>query len=800
MMAGSPTMAEVRATPWTVHTKKPVSAPPPRKRQRVPTDSSSGTEEAERKRKRRQQTLTQIEFVPRVEVQQDEEDLHPIGVEPRAPGTARTSRTAPRRRTYGRRSTSKFKRNSTLTQMDFLNGYRIFDDEDKDNGTQLLGNDPEQLPQVDGAADRPRRMPVAGPSSRTIQLQDESEKETQKYQPRSKKRRILQEGPVQCNRRTSARLATTRARRSGAGHEAVNDQENEPPSSQESKEARTLLATPSKPRYVIPSSQSPESLPPSTRKKPSANLELAQRRSPMRKRLDIRSSMEASSNAAHPMLQSPKRKVCILRDPAEEPQHIEAVPSPIKRTNHSIWTPPTSSPVRNAQQQAPKPPLLEIKDSAEEESSPRSQHPPVRRNSDEQVKVKESTTDEQPSAKVNVPEIPETSQYETGNGLQSSPIAQETQGTLPSLNGLLGLTDPIAPEQNPVVTPQMLRLAEAQSQLVVAVRDSANPSEPPDSTDRTGPQTVTEPSHDDDDDDDDDALLAPVQENIKPNASGDWDDNEEDEGVEDDFGTPIANDTQFNFELSDRLASSSRNVSPSRSPVRLTQQEAPASASQQLEHELTQALPTPRLVHAPSIQTTTQSIPLNDIVSPTLPSRHTQRVVYPASLPRQSQVSTQDPTQPYRGTSSMQAPSSSFPARQQPATIRIKDSSSMHVPLHDIPSQRHSQPRNIVPASDDDDDLDMADDLDAPHVPPVRQPAPDRSFGQDEDDEDSQVLPPQPARAREASPPKAKKPRLTKPRRPVLNTQVRALIGSSCLDAIPDPPGWSQRSFDDELI
>ena len=796
----SPMMAELKATPWTVRTTKrktPASAPPPRKRQRISTGSSSGNGETERKRNQRQQTLTQIQFVPRVEVQQDVEDFRLIGAQPREPGSGVASRIEPRRRTYGRRSSSKLKRNSTLTQMDFLNGYRILDDVDKDNGMQLLGDDPKQLPQFDGAADRPRRMSAAGPSIRRVQLQDEREEDTQEYQPRNKKRKILQEGPLQGRRRTSARLATTTITRLGAGHEAETAQENEPPSSPKSKEARIVLATPSKPRDVIPSSQSPESLPPSTRKQPLVSLELHRKMPPMKERsVNIKGSarpLEESHNATHPILQSPKRKICISRAPTEGSQHVRAAPSPIKQTNHSIWTFP-SSPVRNAQQQAPKPPLLEIKDRAEEESPPKSQRPPVRRDSDEQVQVKNATRTKQPSAMVNEPEIPEPSQYETGIGLQPSPNAQETQGTLPSLNGMLDLTDPIPPEQNPVVTPQMLVSAGSQNQPVVAVRDFANPSETPDCTDRSIKPTSTNMSQDREG-----ALLAPVQENSKLDASRGWHDNEDDEEQDDEFGTPIANDTQFNFELSDRLASSSRNVSPSLSPVRLAKHEAPASASQQLERELTQALPTPRLVHAPSIQTTTQSIPLNDIVSPSLPPRHTQRVVYPASLPRQSQVSTQDPTQPYAGTSSMPATSSSFQARQQPTTIKIKDSSSMHVPLHEIPSQRHSQPHNVIAASDDVEDIDMADDLDAPYVPPVRQAAPDRSFGQGDDDEDSQVLPP-PVRAEEPSPAKAKKPRLTKPRKPVLNTQVRALIGSSCLDAIPDPPGWSQRSFDDELI
>jgi hypothetical protein len=177
-------------------------------------------------------------------------------------------------------------------------------------------------------------------------------------------------------------------------------------------------------------------------------------------------------------------------------------------------------------------------------------------------------------------------------------------------------------------------------------------------------------------------------------------------------GSSIANSSQFNAELAERIPTSSADASPSR--LTTPSRRKSLSASLQLDHEIELSIPRPNTVHQQSMCSITKTVPLNDTSSsPSLPSRRSQRTVYPASLPRSSQVLTQEPTQPCLSMSSMPLAPSSSPAKSEPAIITIKSSSSVPRPFRDIPSQPHSRLQSLSELNVDlilDDGLDAEDD------------------------------------------------------------------------------------------
>jgi hypothetical protein len=199
-----------------------------------------------------------------------------------------------------------------------------------------------------------------------------------------------------------------------------------------------------------------------------------------------------------------------------------------------------------------------------------------------------------------------------------------------------------------------------------------------------------------------------------------------------DFGSPIKNDTQYNFELQHRTSSPSRSPSQSQQPLpHLGKSEhapvsnpAAVSASRSIQislENLSRPIPTPRLVASspvPSIpyadedsqlqlpelprpstlvtEVSTTRVPLNDTApssSPSVPTNKavTQRSVHPASMPHPSQVSTQEATQAILEHSSLRPLDAPPHTSQSTQRITIKDSSSMRVSLEEIPLYQGSQ-------------------------------------------------------------------------------------------------------------
>lgn len=254
-------------------------------------------------------------------------------------------------------------------------------------------------------------------------------------------------------------------------------------------------------------------------------------------------------------------------------------------------------------------------------------------------------------------------------------------------------------------------------------------------------------------------------------------------------GSSIANDTQFNKDLINRLLTSSPPRQPS-PPVNPTQPPEHQRFGQ--PKDLGDAKSQHHRPPGRQESSTTTTVPLNDHSSPNLPPLPTQHSIHPASLPHPSQISTQDPTQPYLSMSSMPLPHLSSSIRRRPVTVTIKDSSSVPIPLHDIPLQRQSQSQALIhggleeddnsddgyldPASDDAADVAEEQESQLGNVPIVHRKV---------EVDQSQVMVP-------SSPPRVPLPMQFNPR--------DLGISESLLESLPSPPGWSQRSWDDEPL
>jgi hypothetical protein len=190
---------------------------------------------------------------------------------------------------------------------------------------------------------------------------------------------------------------------------------------------------------------------------------------------------------------------------------------------------------------------------------------------------------------------------------------------------------------------------------------------------------------------------------------------EEIEDSESDFGSPIANNTQFNVELGHRTSSpvpTPRLVSRS-SPATITRKPPPVEASSQ------ESLLPRHQTSASITQMSTTRVPLNDMhpspSSPVLPPNKsiTQRSIHPAAMPHPSQISTQEATQAYLGQSSMIAPEQYTTTPRGAEKITIKDSSSIRMPLSQIPVHTESQSQLINDtgyediASEDEGEYDL---------------------------------------------------------------------------------------------
>jgi hypothetical protein len=354
----------------------------------------------------------------------------------------------------------------------------------------------------------------------------------------------------------------------------------------------------------------------------------------------------------------------------------------------------------------------------------------------------------------NEAEIPGTSQVQ---GLQSSPPAA-TQESLPSLQDIVSGGRSAARDAGDERSRDPLpAVPQPGDESPVFVRDFA--AQPLETTIIAG-------------DDSDPVAEEKSNKNVSP--AGDILSREDVPAAADevDFGSPIANDTQFNVDVENRVSSpvppaietpgkGEKNVNAitlsSSSPTpesRRTIHTVDAQTERQEEDEPPQTpMPVPRLVESPIMRThevdmdlgddsdevalpksgllhrssthvSTTKVPLNDTVqqsssSPVLSAKiTTQKSIHPASIPRPSQMSTQEATQAF-------ANMSSYPQRADAEItqrITIKESSSYPVPISQLPQYtgRSQSQYNVdlgvheVFDSEDEEDLD----LDPPSLPP----------------------------------------------------------------------------------
>jgi hypothetical protein len=805
--------------PWTVRTtkrKSPDSAPNPRKRQR--SFEHLEDERASIRRKSRQQTLTQIQFVPNRSQEDKDDNLTPIA-------------TVPRRAPAKQNGARLLKRNSTLTQMDFV--VTCTKDVDQQNELTPIRDGEGILIQLDGTRDapRPRRQsgaPVTVESTSKRKATPIVPHESQEFRPTKKKRKAdikAKEETMEAGSQMPSRMASVKTTRlidllsarhdddhdenlersegpsiiwnaaapSAQDQQALpqktswptSDQEKQHPSQRE-KFGASFLRTPSKKKSIIPSSQSPESLPPSTRKTDALNTGnriLLQERSPLKERsANARLSRQRKDYGAFPLKlqQEPspaKRKICTLKFPrCDLQQERTSVGDGMVVSKHTIWSPPSSSP------RSPVVPMPNIKESIEGSEPKQPAKQPL------QTPIPGPTE----SPEEDEPDILVSSQLNHEQAPFSSAGAIETQEILPSLRGLLGQRHMLEEATTFAGTDNHNQPYNQAGHFNIVVKDFVTDEEQRRAqTQNAGlnqddPPTVGSPSA---------VFVADSQEGSVFALSP---------------GSSIANDTQFNAELAERMPTSSADASPPPSASPTYRRSPSPSPSAQLDREVGLSLPRPNLVHQRSTYSTTKTIPLNDTSSsPSLPSRFAQRTVYPASLPHPSQVSTQDPTQSYLPMSSMPLAPLSSPPKSGPTTITIKDSSSASKPLREIPSQRHSQPKPQSQSPIElglDDCLDAADDEDLDQEPITISDKAECAF--EEQDEDSQVLPKRTHttqgrgqyEARVKATETGSPVRRRRPRKPVIPPEVRAVLGESLLESVPGPPGWSQRSWDDEPL
>ncbi|KAJ9616093.1 hypothetical protein H2204_014087 [Knufia peltigerae] len=682
-----------------------------------------------------QQTLTQVQWVTPVSTSFEQDDsLQEMPL-------ARTAR-----------ARKPKKRNSTLTQMDFFSfpppDHDDFDDE------MMLPNQQHELtlPQFDGPYESPRRPRKRKPHQPTT-TRSAKRKSTaptlhsQEYIPSRKRGNQpgVENGQSVTPRRVSSRIASKQGLPSDAAENleyfqralgVPEDSRKDPiirttPCSLEIKESvdegevitndtktgqTQALRTPKKSRTVILSSQSPESLPPSTRRSTTNTSSIIGRqslRTPLAER-SLNSLLSPSRGLTGKLLDTAKhspgkRKVVVLKLPKRKPAQSSAR---IDDSEAGLWSIPSSSPQLRQPQ---------VDDPQEEQSTTPSLSEVENRNIE--------------------PEIPATSQ---AHAILSSPPDALTQDSLPDLADIVGRRGPIRDEAQTISPLQAAKISEESPTLV---RDFAI------APTRTGRETSKLKSAIDSDIQNDGTL------NEGADASGG--DLHADEVV---FGSPIANDTQFNINLEDRICSPSRqsrtpvgfaetrgmtlsNSSPTprgRSSIHSTKiqsqddelppqtplpyptlVESPYKRTPEVQgnHEEGNKevnLPTPALMHHSSTVVSTTKVPLNDTLqhsssSPLWSARAiTQKSIHPASIPHPSQMSTQEATQASPNMFS-------YPQRhetditQRPDQFTIKDSSSFRVPLSQLPqhvgksqSQYHTGSGiNEVFDSEDEEDLDL---------------------------------------------------------------------------------------------
>lgn len=569
--------------------------------------------------------------------------------------------------------------------------------------------------------------------------------ESQEYRPVTRKRRIEagERDPSSSDRRTSRRLTTKNevfcdpVQNLAYFEEALGTATAKKDNSSEMAEARfpckleikdsvddddldgpgpishlpTLLPqTPKKNRAIVLSSQSPESLPPSTRRTERIRTELPppSQRTPLAERsvnipLGTMSNFSPGKPPRSLRRSAKKKKIITLKLPK---RRQPPGPTRIENSQANLWSIPSSSSPRQRGNRT-------ITDQA----TPQPQMP---------VQVQRQSSDA---------EIPATSQAQL---IQSSPPDVETQDTLPDLTEVIGglRTEKSRSGQVEKTQGQQSSLGSGAAPDTI-VRDFALfPIEK-----RTA--ATRAPG-------DADHLPASLHISLPRGSNRSVQDGDMD--LEDaDFGSPIANNTQFNVAVEHRVSSpppleltqqtetiaAPQLPAPSGTPQRQSlgspdkniPKPAPGGNTELLQTPLPSprlveqstakipqkivldsdddsdemALPKPATLHRSSTHISTTKVPLNDTAqqssSPSLPSTKlgTPRSVHPASLPHPSQMSTQEATQGYLNMSSYPPQHGERSSDDDKAEkITIKDSSSCHVSMSQLPQYaRETQSQQV---------------------------------------------------------------------------------------------------------
>ncbi len=613
----------------------------------------------------------------------------------------------------------------------------------------------------------------------------------------------------------------------------------------------SIPETPRKRRDVIPSSQSPESVTPSSRRRPALLLEDSER-SPLRERSTNVTPAKSSRVRQAPGLIppkngiSPKKKICVLRygprrfrQPGLPEAELHGVDVRGRKTARTVQAPygndensvklsfkdiEGKNGALDLSQQAMEPEISETSQLVQPEMIPSSQ---------------KDTEEEE--------EIPETSQ-----GLRrvtSTPSASRSEESLRMLSDA----------DNTPLTAKRTRSTESLGQLEPHLLDAEVQVHDFGSTRGGGDgnlgqlasaarQMINDVSTS--------ASKFPVQLPQKEGTVSTIDDSQDEEDEDDDMtlGLPA-------FMANGIGSHDSPIIRGPGSPTTSIQQQLPTQNTPTSPN-----LPTPpQFSHPPAtiIRIPTKLPPSSSPSSPTLPTPPTrtahqrppttQQSIQPASVARPSQVSTQAPTQqswlpvssipfPFANTVSASSPNPSNNAKH----FTIKDSSSQAMPLRDIPSQSQWQTTDPLPLVDlrpdygigDDVGIDLDNDLDRrddgdldpksspaplpPRHPRAANPEPDNT----QDPHPEQQL----AHAATADTKTHQCTEQQERRRPddhevarhrrsrndhIIDTNHKALkpptplprlqLSDSMLESLPGPPGWiappsSQRSWDDSML
>lgn len=734
-------------TSWkTTSTKRKarLATPAPRKLQRLNSTAKSSSRRASQK------TLTQAQWLtPQQNQLADDEMLLDENVRPY---------TFPEVR--GRRRLKK--RDSTLTQMDFFDSRSLDLEEQEDMDGQLLpppsdgsGDNIQSLPQFDGPYSSPRRpRPRKSSTDERRVVPAKQSAESQEYKPSRRKRKLQQmenETPSTATR-TSRRVVSKQVvfedpaqsleyfNEALAGSTRVTPEKPEleikESLQEEDRDERMKfevatpafqsslqhLHTPTTKRVIILSSQSPESLPPSVRRRGRHDPSTpdAARRTPLIERsINACQATPSRSSSKKVTLKyktsppsqppSPARKIIVLK--LAKRRGYRSVPR-IEDSQKNLWSIPSSS----SQQQAHSS-MLSMKELV----------PQTREDLSET-------------------EIPATSQ---GHNVTSSPPREPMPESLPSVTdiverrqcfdfniisqrdndavpqaslqkGTTGADARTVPTE--ITTPKLTRLDEPQ--LEPSLPDSGMLLDAP----KTLERLMVEDSEAEDSD------IESVDSAVRVMAS---------KPLHDGSSTPMP-------QRNERSEGQERTVSPSpvrgtvndqaspekhtkqpmdepRTPLPLPQLVAQSTTERRptqpsLRHDADEVqLPRPRFIHRSSTHVSSTLVPLNDIEmappSSSQPSTKsmTQKSVNPASMPHPSQVSTQDATQAFLHLSSFPRPFHDNYYEERNDKITIKDSSSCGVSMSQLPQHMDATQSQLninlgldeMFNSDEDGDIDL---------------------------------------------------------------------------------------------